>query len=146
MLVASFDLCTGCRTCELACSFQKEGGYNPAFARLKVVADEDGLWSDIIVCAQCENAACLRVCPHGAISRDEASGAVVLDREKCRACGTCVKYCHRQIVRVAPGERKPAKCDLCPEAGEAPPCVEQCPTGALFVATVPGRALQEAKL
>jgi anaerobic carbon-monoxide dehydrogenase iron sulfur subunit len=146
MLVASFDLCTGCRTCELACSFHKEGGYNPAFARLKVVGTEDGLWCDVVTCAQCENAACLRVCPHGAISRHAETGAVVLDAEACKACGLCERYCHRGIVRAGPGQRRPAKCDLCPEAGDTPPCVEQCPTGALFVVTVPPRAAQEATL
>jgi len=145
MLVANFDRCTGCRTCELACSFQKEGGYNPAFARLKVVSTEDGLWSDVVVCAQCDNAACLRTCPHKAITREAATGVVALDQEVCKACGICLKYCHRRMVRLNPGQRKPVKCDLCPEVGDTRPCVEPCPTDALFVVSVPVGSAQEGQ-
>lgn len=132
MLVANYDVCTGCRICELTCSFEKEGAYNPRFARLCVVTSNDGLWSDVVVCAQCKNPACLRVCPVNAIERDEEAGIVVVDLERCTACGLCAQYCHRQIIKLYPKDEggKAYKCDLC---GGRVPCVEACPTGALHL-------------
>ncbi len=132
MLIANYDVCTGCRACELACSYEKEGAYNPRFARLRVTRSPDGLWSDVIVCAQCENPACLRVCPSGAIKRDDATGVVLIEPERCSGCGLCATHCHRQIIKLYPqGEgHKAYKCDLCD--GRAP-CAEACLTGALLL-------------
>jgi anaerobic carbon-monoxide dehydrogenase iron sulfur subunit len=30
------ELCTGCLQCELACSYENEGAFNPAKSRIKV--------------------------------------------------------------------------------------------------------------
>jgi Fe-S-cluster-containing hydrogenase component 2 len=135
LLISNYDVCTGCRICELTCSFEKEQGYNPRFARLRVEASADGLWNDIVVCAQCENPACLRVCPTDAIVRDAEQGVVLVKAELCTGCGLCVQYCHRQtIMRYAKADGgKAYKCDLC---GGRVPCVEACPTGALHCVTL----------
>jgi len=132
MLVFNYDVCTGCRICELTCSLEKENGFNPRFARLRVEASADGLWNDVVVCAQCENPACLRVCPAGAIYRDADRGVVLVDAERCSGCGLCVQYCHRGIIMQYPKDEggKAYKCDLC---GGRVPCVESCPTGALHL-------------
>lgn len=132
MLVANYDVCTGCRICELSCSFEKEQGFNPRFARLRVEASTDGLWNDIVVCAQCQNPACSRVCPTSAIHRDVEHGVVWIEPERCNGCGLCVQYCHRGIIlRYDKAEGgKAYKCDLCD--GRVP-CVVACPTGALHL-------------
>jgi Fe-S-cluster-containing hydrogenase component 2 len=134
-LISNYDVCTGCRICELTCSFEKEGGFNPRFARLRVELSADGLWNDIVVCAQCENPACLRVCPFDALVRDESAGVVVVKPELCTACGLCARYCHRAIIMLYPKTEggKAYKCDLC---GGRVPCVEACPTGALSLVQV----------
>lgn len=138
MLVSTYDVCTGCRICELTCSFEKEGGFNPRFARLRVQSAPDGLWNEIVVCAQCENPACLRVCPVNAIFRDDAQGIVLIDTERCNGCGFCVQYCHRQIImRYSKADGgKAYKCDLCD--GRVP-CVQACPTGALHLVRLEGK-------
>ena len=124
---ANFDRCTGCDICRLECSMEKHGGYNPRLALLRVEAGGEGLYSFPVVCHQCENAFCLKVCPHGAIVRDERLNIPVVLEENCRKCGLCVNYCPLQVI-VKDEQGKACKCDLC---GGDPLCVQVCPTGAL---------------
>lgn len=133
-LVTRFDVCTGCRVCELVCSFVKEGAFNPRYARLRIEAAAAGLYQQPVVCIQCDNPACMRVCPTGAIYRDSLTQAVILNQDKCHNCGLCVQYCPIAMVQVYPGASKPSKCDHC--EGE-PACVAFCPTGALVFVDIP---------
>ncbi len=123
-LIADFDLCTGCAICTLACSKEKAGGYNPRLARLKLEQAMEGLVTEPVVCNQCDNAYCEKVCPVTAIERK--NGIPVVDRESCIGCRRCQQYCPKGVIVMQ--DKKAAKCDLC--AGE-PACVKQCPTGAL---------------
>ena len=42
-LTFNYEKCTGCRACELACSFHKEGVFAPSKSRIKIVRiDEEG--------------------------------------------------------------------------------------------------------
>ena len=124
---AHFDRCTGCAICQLECSYRCNGGYNPRLAMLRLENGPEGLYAKPVVCHQCENAFCEKVCPHGAISRSEKMGIPEIDPEKCRKCGMCQRYCPEQvIVRTEAGHA--AKCDLCEGS---PRCVEVCPAGAL---------------
>lgn len=127
----SFDLCTGCGLCQLTCSERLLGGYNPHRAVLKIEHRSENLYHFPVVCNQCENAYCANVCPAGAISRNSATGAMVVDHVKCVACNLCHRYCPIHVVGVDPGLKKSIKCDLCEGR---PECVEACPTGALKLA------------
>ena len=134
MLISKFDLCTGCRTCQLICSYAHEGGFNTRYARLHVFSSPDGLFSDVQVCAQCDNPACMRVCPReGAVTRDSETRAMIIHRDRCTGCGLCIKYCHRSVIIKRPDDGKAAKCDLC---GGDPQCVAYCPAGALSLVAV----------
>lgn len=123
----SFDLCTGCGLCQLACSQRLLGGFNPHRALIRIEHRSENLYHFPMVCNQCENPYCAKVCPVGAISR-AASGAMVVDHAKCVACGLCARYCPINMVWVDPDLKKSVKCDLC---GGDPQCAAICPTGAL---------------
>ena len=43
-------------------------------------------------CNHCSDAACVRVCPTGALSYNKM-GFVQYDKEKCSGCGYCVEFC-----------------------------------------------------
>ena len=124
---ANFDQCTGCDICRLECSFKSCGGYNPRLALLRIEAGSDGLTAFPVVCHQCENAFCEKVCPHDAMHRDEETGVPVISAEKCRKCGMCMQYCPLQVI-IKNENGHAVKCDLC---GGDPLCVKVCPTGAL---------------
>lgn len=126
----SFDLCSGCCLCQLACSDHLLGGYNPHRATLRVRHARENLYHFPELCNQCTNAYCANVCPVKAIARDAATGAMLVDHEKCIGCGLCDRYCPLGMVHVDPDLKKAVKCDLC---HGTPRCAAACPTGALVV-------------
>lgn len=130
----NFDLCTGCAICQMACSQIKTGGTNPRFALIGL--EQTGLVCRPVVCAQCQNAFCMRVCPVEAVYRDDAN-RVLIDRGKCTGCGLCVEACQVGMVFFDRENKKAVKCDLC---GGDPACVEYCPTGALEKIVLGGNA------
>ncbi len=90
-------------------------------------------------CMHCTDAACVMVCPTGALFKDER-GFVALDKNMCNGCGYCTQFCpfgvpHLGGVNLATGRAKTAKCTFCQDrvwAGIGGPfCVEHCPTRAL---------------
>lgn len=122
------DLCTGCRICEITCSMVRYGTFSPRRAAITVSVRFDGLIDYPIVCRQCVNPFCVRVCPLDALKRDEKTGAIVVNKEKCNGCGLCVKYCPEEAIKIDPSSHVAVKCDLC---GGDPVCVKYCPTQAL---------------
>ena len=132
-ILTDFSKCTECRICELACSFKTFAGFNPRYACLTVRLSKDGLVAEPMVCIHCQNPACMKVCPVSAITRDEATGAVVIDENQCTGCQKCIESCYYGAVRFHSEKKKAFKCNLC--YGQ-PECVRYCPTGALQVTEV----------
>ena len=121
------EKCLGCRTCELVCSFGHNGAFNPRFANLKIMAFEKAAICVPVTCMQCEDPCCMKVCPVGAISRDE-NNAVVMNSSKCIGCKLCMNACPLGNIGVNTEKKQMHKCDLC---GGDPKCVKFCPSGAL---------------
>lgn len=119
--------CSGCRACELACSFAHERLFSATHSRVTVEKDEAHGLDRPVVCRQCGVARCLEACPNGALSRDTVH-AVIVDEARCTGCRACQKACPFGAVRFAPGRKAPLICDLC---GGDPACVKRCATGAI---------------
>lgn len=134
LIKTHFDLCTGCLICQLECSSWLFDGFNPHRSALNIEHANENLYHFPIVCNHCENTYCAKVCPARAISRDKATGAVVIDQEKCVGCKKeyCHVYCPIKVIHVDSVSKKAYKCDLCQGS---PRCVESCPTGALELVT-----------
>ncbi|MBC7078213.1 MAG: 4Fe-4S dicluster domain-containing protein, partial [Synergistales bacterium] len=69
-LVIRPELCTGCQSCEVACSLYNCGEMNPLRSRISVVKWELKGFFLPLTCLQCERAVCAQVCPVGAIRRN----------------------------------------------------------------------------
>lgn len=91
------------------------------------------------VCKHCTHAACLDVCPTGALFRTEF-GTVVVQPDICNGCGYCVPACPYGVIerRTGPvGARDVGiaqKCTLCYDrlgAGLEPACAKACPTDSI---------------
>ncbi len=119
------EKCTGCRICELVCSFNKKEVFSPHRSRVRVFkAEEEGI--DLpMMCMHCEDPVCSDVCPVGAVWKEE-DGAVKQDASLCRGCHACMVVCPFGAVSIEEGTV--VKCDLC---GGDPQCVKWCVTGAL---------------
>ena len=113
------------------------GEHEPNFQHLPA-AGEDGAdgfrWlmaSD--VCKHCTHAACLDVCPTGAIFRTEF-GTVVVQQDTCNGCGYCVPACPYGVLDKREDDGRIFKCTLCYDrlgAGEEPACAKACPTDSI---------------
>ena len=122
------SLCTGCLQCEMACSYEHEGEFNPARSRIRVFEFEHGRTSVPYTCTQCVEAWCMKACPTAAISVNTELGAKLVSPEACVGCKACVSACPFGTIEFNPVSGKVDKCDLC---GGDPKCVSACPTDAI---------------
>ncbi|MGE5423416.1 MAG: 4Fe-4S dicluster domain-containing protein [Ignavibacteriales bacterium] len=145
--------CTACRGCQVAC---KNWNQNPAwiepfkgnyqthedtnshtFTIINMNETEDGMgvkwYFSKRQCMHCMNAACIKVCPRGALSRNKW-GAVIKDYDKCIGCQYCANACPFEIPKYDDRRDVVTKCTLCAErvdTGLTPACAKTCPAGAL---------------
>jgi formate dehydrogenase iron-sulfur subunit len=85
------------------------------------------------VCKHCTHAACLDVCPTGALFRTEF-GTVVVQPDVCNGCGYCVPACPYGVIDQRKEDGRVFKCTLCYDRlkdGETPACAQACPTESI---------------
>lgn len=151
-------LCIGCKACEVACKEWNqlpEDGYEftgMSYDNTKELsgstwrhvafveqfqqdrAGTPGRWlMESDVCKHCTHAACLDVCPTGAIVRTEF-GTVVIQDDVCNGCGYCVVACPFGVITKQEAKGTMGKCTLCYDrlkAGEQPACAKACPTESI---------------
>ena len=85
------------------------------------------------VCKHCTEAACLDVCPTGALIRTEF-GTVIVQEDVCNGCGYCVPACPYGVIDQRPDDGRMWKCTLCYDrlqAGAEPACAKSCPTDSI---------------
>jgi len=84
------------------------------------------------LCNQCDNPACVQVCPVGATYQTD-DGVVLIDREWCIGCGYCIMACPYGVRFFHPVEHVADKCTFCYHRimnGKNTACAQACPFGA----------------
>ena len=127
-IVVEQEKCTGCKLCELACSFEQTGCFNPSASRMKVELFEREFFYLPVTCQQCDDPYCAKVCPSHAININTQTGATEIDYNRCIGCRMCLTVCPFGGMDYSPAEAKVVKCDLC---GGEPVCINSCPWDAL---------------
>lgn len=122
--------CTGCRACEMVCSLLHEQACSANRSRIRILRDDEFGNHAISVCMQCADAPCVRSCPVEALSRDERTGAILVNQELCNGCEACVAVCPLDAIRVDRERNTAFVCDLC---GGDPECVKMCQRKALLL-------------
>jgi formate dehydrogenase iron-sulfur subunit len=126
--------CIGCQACVVACKTGNELGAGQQFIQL--VEQTRGTFPDLQGgfknhrCLHCIDAACVAVCPTGALFKEGAMTR--LNRDDCSGCGYCVGSCPFGVPEMFEG--RSSKCDGCADtvrAGGEPWCVKTCPSRAL---------------
>ena len=153
------SVCIGCKACEVACkewnsvpedgialtgmSYDNSVGLGAdtwrhvAFIeQRKPVADGQDQFRWLMasdVCKHCTHAACLDVCPTGALFRTEF-GTVVVQEDICNGCGYCVPACPYGVIDRRQDDGRAWKCTLCYDRlgdGMEPACAKACPTESI---------------
>jgi carbon-monoxide dehydrogenase iron sulfur subunit len=128
-LVIDSVKCTSCLQCEMACSYEHTGLFNPSKSRIKIFEFGHGERSIPYTCSQCDEAWCLHACPTDAISINRNTGAKVVNNGLCVGCKVCTIACPYGTINFSTDTGKVVKCDLCD--GD-PACARFCPTGAIM--------------
>lgn len=144
------ELCTGCKSCEIACAVEHSQSKSllgamlespPPHPRLYVEAASDSPFESLkmpMTCRHCDPAPCIAACIPSAMHRSPDDVVTnVGGKHACIACGMCVMMCPFGMIARAPapdGKVIALKCDLCPDR-DVPACASACPMGAIVFAT-----------
>jgi Fe-S-cluster-containing dehydrogenase component len=159
-MVIDLKRCIGCYTCVVACKTEHVLPRGIFWGRL--LQWELGKYPEAtrrwlpMLCMNCKDPACLKVCPTGA-TEQRADGIVTVDANKCFGCRYCMMACPYQARRfisktngyfsefgLTPFERLGLeshqtgvveKCNFCVdrvEKGQQPACVLHCVTKARY--------------
>ena len=134
--------CVQCHACEAACKAWRLVEPGVRWRRVSNVwqGDYPNTRSSTVTvaCQHCARPDCIGVCPTEAISKRDADGIVLVDRDRCIGCKACLEACPFDVPQFGV-DGTMQKCDLCfgeartvQEGREtAPPCVATCPTQAI---------------
>ena len=134
------DKCTGCRSCEMACSafhaMPKYSSINPERARIRVVIDE---LRDVYVPIRA-----------GDYTPAECTGrhTYTINGKEYDECAFCRASCPSRDVFKEPDSGLPLKCDMCEDdpPQEKPLCVQWCIHDALTYEEREEEVEEEVKL
>ncbi|MFT3867037.1 MAG: dimethyl sulfoxide reductase anchor subunit [Nibricoccus sp.] len=137
------DACSGCKACVAGCHSLNG-------------LDEEETWRDVgllvggtrshpfqqtvtSACHHCADPGCLNGCPVLAYEKDPLTGIVRHLDDQCIGCQYCVLKCPYDVPKYNDRLGIVRKCDMCHNrlaVGEAPACVQACPTHAIKIVTV----------
>lgn len=135
--------CVKCNACIAACRLYNNWDFQPrtVYTHNEKLIPGIPIINISLACNHCEHPACMDGCPSGAFFRDAASGAVLIDAERCLGCRYCQWNCPFDAPKFDEKKRMIAKCNLCHDSfyrGDAPSCSTACPTGALSYGELKG--------
>lgn len=139
------ELCIGCGLCRVYCEAHHAGNDDPLKSLKKRIAppaggirvERSGSRCLSVRCRHCSHATCIDACLTGAMYRDERTGLVLIDADRCIGCGTCMLVCPLGAIRRDEETGRAVKCEGCQDL-DVPRCMSACPNGALIVAEEPG--------
>jgi Fe-S-cluster-containing dehydrogenase component/formate-dependent nitrite reductase membrane component NrfD len=126
--------CIGCHACTIACKAEHQIPIGVNRCWVKTV--EKGAFPDTtrlffpVLCNQCEDAPCVRICPTHALYK-RRDGIVDLHGDRCIGCRACMEACPYDQLFIDPNTRTAEKCNFCANRIEnqlLPACVSVCPT------------------
>ena len=181
-LVMPIDVkrCIGCHTCAMACKVENNLPDGNWWNRVITVGGHtmdtpEGTYPGLkmsylaVACQHCQNPSCAEVCLIGAIYKDDSTGIVIIDHNKCTGCCDCIEACpytgvlqfneqepQHQIDFAVGGEAVPQhhqgvveKCSFCYHRvarGEVPACIEVCPALARHFGNLNDSSSEVSKL
>lgn len=143
IFVIDLDRCIGCMGCRVAC--KQENNVALGTARISVSQiGPTGVYPEVemyflpVMCQQCEQPSCVKVCPTGA-SYQREDGLVLVEENLCIGCKSCLRACPYELNFLNRELRVSDKCTQCAHLQEnngAPACVKNCAGKAMFYGDV----------
>lgn len=140
-----FDMskCVGCKCCEVACAEQNNSPPEVSWRRVGEI--EGGVFPNTqrmhisMGCNHCLDPSCMTGCPTQAYSKDPGTGIVLHNVDVCVGCEYCIWNCPYSVPTFNDARGVVGKCDMCHGRladGDAPACVDACPSQALAIEIV----------
>jgi tetrathionate reductase subunit B len=149
VLIIDITKCNGCHNCQVACKDEHVGNDWTPIAKPQPMTGQ--FWTKVhdkvrgtvpkvkvayhhTICQHCDDAPCIKSCPNLAIYK-RPDGIVIVDPDKCKGSGNCIKKCPYEGVIYFNNELNIAqKCTFCAHLidkgwGETR-CSDVCPTDA----------------
>ncbi len=136
------DRCTGCKACVTACHSLNGLDAGETWRSVGLIHNVIGKPRQQTIttaCQHCLEPACSHGCPVKAYEKDPVTGIVKHLDDQCIGCEYCILKCPYDVPQYHHDKGIVRKCDMCVgrlEAGEAPACVQSCPTKAIRITIV----------
>jgi len=137
------DKCSGCKACVTAC--HSLNGLDDEETWRNVGLLHGGTFLQPVqrtvttACHHCVDPACANGCPVLAYEKDPVTGIVKHLDDQCIGCQYCVLKCPYDVPKYSERLGIVRKCDMCSSrlaSGEAPACVQACPSEAIRITVV----------
>ncbi len=141
------SICSGCKTCQVACKDKNNLEVGRLFRRVSETSggnfkqnEEAGLSNNVyaytlsIACNHCTKPFCTQACPTQAIHKREGDGIVLVNTDTCIGCNNCAQICPYGAPQMDEKSNKMSKCDMCIDLlakNQRPICVDACPLNAI---------------
>lgn len=149
------EKCIGCLACIVACKLEHNLPPHPVHPPVgdpkgpdlirvvevgpQIHGDQVHYYFQPILCLHCVEAPCIEACPNTAIYRDIDAGIVLVKRDDCNGCESCLEVCPYNAPHFYNG--KLYICDLCihraeerRREGRYTACQAACPAEAIYIA------------
>lgn len=147
----ALDKCTSCKACVAACHSQNGLDEDESWRDVGLLlgGEDEPSWQQTITtaCHHCADPECLNGCPVKAYEKSEENGIVRHLDDQCIGCSYCIFKCPFDVPKYSKKRGIVRKCDMCHDRlaeGEAPACVQACPTEAIKIVTV--NVVEKSKL
>ncbi|MEX0793486.1 MAG: 4Fe-4S dicluster domain-containing protein, partial [Pirellulaceae bacterium] len=137
------NACSGCKACVVAChnlnGLEEEETWR-SVGLLQTMEEANPIVQHVTTaCHHCVDPGCLSGCPVKAYEKDPVTGIVVHLDDQCIGCQYCTLMCPYDVPQYSKTKGIVRKCDMCHTrlaSGEAPACVQSCPSRAIKIAVV----------
>ncbi|MDF1823369.1 MAG: dimethyl sulfoxide reductase anchor subunit [Verrucomicrobiales bacterium] len=138
------DACSGCKACVTAChslnGLDDGESWRDVGALITPAIPEAAQQTVTTACHHCSDPACANGCPTLAYEKDDETGIVRHLDDQCIGCQYCTMTCPYDVPKYNDRLGIVRKCDMCQsrlKEGEAPACVQACPSEAIRIRIVP---------
>jgi Fe-S-cluster-containing dehydrogenase component/DMSO reductase anchor subunit len=143
----NLDQCSGCKACVTACHSLNGLEETETWRSVGLLVSQPSTLNHQLVfqqhvttaCHHCVDPACLNGCPVLAYDKDPQTGIVRHLDDQCIGCQYCVMKCPYEVPKYSSRLGIVRKCDMCSQrlaVGEAPACVQACPSEAIRITLV----------